>query len=166
VSSGGAHRHGAEGFCTVRKYRFRALVALDPWARPNSLLPFLDGTGTQYVVQPRDGKYFPVRISIGATPPSPGRPVDVVVRVPLLAGEAEAFFAAGQPFTVWADAVVDDETIRGEGLLGDGVIFSHESAALPNASARAASLGAPAARCSATPPCTDGGPHPVGDARG
>jgi hypothetical protein len=133
VSPRGAHSHGAEGFCTVRKYAFRALVALDPWARPNTLLPFLDGTCTQYVVQPCDDKYFPARISIGA-PASPGCALDVVVHVPLLAGEAEAFFATGQPLTVWADAIVDDETIHGEGVLGDSVILSHESAALPNAS--------------------------------
>jgi hypothetical protein len=48
------------------------------------------------------------------------------MRVPLLAGEVQAYFATGQPFTVWADAIVDDEAIRGEGLLGGGVILTQE----------------------------------------
>jgi hypothetical protein len=52
--------------------------------------------------------------------------VDGLLRIQLLAGEAEASFAAGQHFTVWADAIVDDDTIRGEGRLGDGVVVGQE----------------------------------------
>jgi hypothetical protein len=115
---------------TVRKYTFRALLALDPPACQDAVRPHLDGTRSQCVVQPGDGKYFPAHISDGAPPvPSSKRAIDVVLRVPLLAGEAQAYFATGRPFTVWADAIVDDEAIRGKGLLGGGVILSQEPTA-------------------------------------
>jgi hypothetical protein len=64
-----------------------------------------------------------------ARSPSHGRPVRTLVRAWVLAGEPEAFFAAGQPFTLWADAIVDDHAVRGEGRLGDGVILGQESLA-------------------------------------
>ena len=49
-----------------------------------------------------------------------------LVTVALDEGEAEAFFAPGQRFTIWADGVVDD-AIRAEGLVGCGVIGEPDS---------------------------------------
>ena len=49
-----------------------------------------------------------------------------MVTIALADGEAEAHFAAGQRFTIWADGVVD-RTIRPEGLVGYGVICARES---------------------------------------
>jgi hypothetical protein len=57
-------------------------------------------------------------------PLQPGR--RVVVTMALADGEAEALFAPGQRFTIWADGVVD-RTIRPEGLAGFGVICARES---------------------------------------
>jgi hypothetical protein len=48
------------------------------------------------------------------------------VIIALADGEAEALFAAGQRFTIWADAVVN-RTMRPEGLVGYGVICGRES---------------------------------------
>jgi hypothetical protein len=53
----------------------------------------------------------------------------VVVAIALAGGEAEALFAPGQRFTIWADAVVD-RTIRPEGLVGYGVICGREAPSL------------------------------------
>ncbi len=104
------------------------MVAVDPSAAEGSLQLLLDGTHPHCVVQPYDGRCFPARI-LTSGPWPPGRPADVVLRVFLQASEADAFFAADQPFTVWADAIVSDEATRGEGLLGEGVILGQESAA-------------------------------------
>jgi hypothetical protein len=111
----------------VREYKFGAMVALDKLACADAVRRLVGGTRPQCVLQPCKGKWFPAAIS--AREPSQGRPVDVVVRVRLLAGEPEAFFATGQAFTLWADAIVDDQTVRGEDLVGDCVILNQESAA-------------------------------------
>ncbi len=110
----------------MRECKFRAMVELDPSARAVAVRRLLDRTHPQCVLQPCDGKWFPAAVSVGGAP-SQGRPVHTVVRVRLLAGEPEAFFATGQPFTLWADAIVDDQTVRGEGRLGDGFILSQGS---------------------------------------
>jgi hypothetical protein len=69
--------------------------------------------------------YLPAVISPDAgLPLQPGR--RVVVTIALADGEAEALFAPGQRFTIWADGVVD-RTIRPEGLAGYGVICARES---------------------------------------
>lgn len=104
------------------------MVALDPSTRADAVRRLLGGPRPQCVLEPCDGKWFPAAISIGWSP-SQERPVHAVVRALLLAGEPEAFFATGQTFTLWADVIVDDQTVRGEGRLGDGVILSQESAA-------------------------------------
>ncbi len=44
-----------------------------------------------------------------------------VMTIALADGEAEAFFAPGQCFTIWADGTVG-HTIRADGLAGYGVI--------------------------------------------
>jgi hypothetical protein len=105
------------------------MVALNPSARADAVCCLLDGTRTQCVVR-SDGRWFPAAISV-CWSPSHSRPVHTVVRVRLLTGEPEAFFATGQPFTLWADAIVDDVSIRGEGLLGDGVITGDEPEVSP-----------------------------------
>ena len=112
----------------MKESKFRAMVALDQSARADVLRRLLDRTRFQCVLQPCDGRWFPAAVSAGGSP-SQARPIRTVVRVRLLAGEPEAFFATGQLFTLWADAVVDDQTVRGEGRLGDGFILSQESAA-------------------------------------
>jgi hypothetical protein len=113
---------------TVRECRFRAIVALDPPAAADCLRRLLDAARRQCVLQACGGRWFPVTVSVRGSP-SHGRPVRTVVRVRLLAGEPEAFFAAGQPFTLWADAIVGDRAVRGEGRLGDGVILGQISGA-------------------------------------
>jgi hypothetical protein len=112
----------------VRECKFRVMVELDPSARADAVRRLLDGTGPQCVLQPCDGKWFPAAVSVGGSPLQ-GQPVDAVVCIRLLAGESEAFFATGQPLTLWADAIVDDQTVRGEGRMGDGFIVCQESAA-------------------------------------
>ena len=120
----------------MKEYNFGAMVALDSPARADAARCLLEGTRPQCVVQPCDGMWFPAAVMIGGSP-SHGGPVHAVVRVRLLAEEPEAFFAAGQPFVLWADAIVDDRIVRGEGRLGDGVIVSRESAADETAQAAA-----------------------------
>lgn len=115
---------------TFREFQFRAMVALDAAGPADTVRALVDRRRTQCVLQPRDGKWFPAAIGF-CWVPSHGSPVDAVVRVHLLAEEAEAFFAAGQPFTLWADAMVEDQTIRGGGLLGDGVITGLEPEVWP-----------------------------------
>jgi hypothetical protein len=75
-----------------------------------------------------------------------------VVNVALADGEAEAFFAPGQRFTIWADAVIG-HTIRADSMAGHGVISSPVSpplarahdgrAARPARGHRLAALGVP-----------------------
>jgi hypothetical protein len=80
--------------------------------------------------------------------------VCAVVSVALADGEAVAFFAPGQHFTIWADAVIG-QTIRADGMIGYGVISSPVPPPLPRAhdlraprpahGDRLAALGVPAA---------------------
>jgi hypothetical protein len=112
----------------VKECEFRAMIALDPPACAAALRRLLDRAGPHCVLQPCEGKWFPATVSLRGSP-SQGRPVHAVVRLRLLPGEPEAFFPTGQPFTLWADAIVDDQTARGEGRLGGGVILGQESAA-------------------------------------
>jgi hypothetical protein len=116
---------------TVRQQSFRVTVVLDPSASDDAVGRLLDGAGASCVVQPIDGKCVPARISVAAAP-SPEPAAQATLHVRLLDGEAEASFGVGQPFVVWADAMVDDMAIRGERLVGDGVIVSQEPAAGPS----------------------------------
>lgn len=116
----------------VRQYRFRALVTLDAAAREG---PTRGLTSRMRSLTPHDcclllqpfcyRVYLPAVISPDRESPlQPGG--RVVVTIALAGGEAEALFAPGQRFTIWADAVVD-RTIRPEGLVGYGVICGRES---------------------------------------
>jgi hypothetical protein len=103
------------------------MVALNPSARADTVRRLLGRKRAHCVVE-NDGRWFPAVISVRWPLPH-GGPVRAALRAHLLAGEPEAFLAAGQPFNVWADAIVDDQTVRGECLLGDGVIVSQEPVA-------------------------------------
>jgi len=115
----------------VRQYRFRALITLDAAVRedPARGLPSRMRALTAhhcYLLQPFCYRvYLPAVIS-----PDRGLPLQpgsrVVVSIALADGEAEALFAPGQRFTIWADAMID-RTIRPEGLVGYGVICARES---------------------------------------
>jgi hypothetical protein len=115
----------------VRQYSFRALITFDLAAREESTRGHLGGTRTCCLVQPEYHEYFPARISWDTElPVRPG--VRAVVSVVLADGEAEAFFATGQRFTIWADAVVG-QTARADGMVGHGVISRPVSLPLPRA---------------------------------
>jgi hypothetical protein len=104
----------------MRQYRFSALITLDPAARDDAEPGHLGGTHTCCLLQPCPGTYFPAVISPDEGVPL--RPGDhAMVSTALGDGEAEAFFAPGQRFTIWADAVVG-HTIQAGGLVGRGVI--------------------------------------------
>jgi hypothetical protein len=64
-------------------------------------------------------EYFPAVICPDEElPPSPAH---AMMTIALADGEAEAFFALGRSFAVWADGTVG-RTVRAEGLVGYGVI--------------------------------------------
>lgn len=109
----------------MHQYRFRALVTPNPAARKSPARDLPGRTGALRVharlIQPfYSCDYFPAVISqdeeLLRQPAG-----HAAVTIALADGEAEAFFAAGQCFTIWADGIVD-HTIRAEGLLGYGVI--------------------------------------------
>ena len=75
--------------------------------------------------------------------PTPQADGNAVVTIVLADGEAEAYFAAGQDFTIWADGVVG-HAIRAEGLAGCGVIFGPESRLRPSMAMVGATADPPA----------------------
>ena len=108
----------------MKQYRFGALITFGPAAG------HLGGPHACCLIQPRLGEYFPAAISCRELPVGPG--VRAVVSVALADGEAEVFFATGQHFTIWADAVIG-QTIRAGGMAGHGVAASPVSLPLPGA---------------------------------
>jgi hypothetical protein len=116
----------------VELHKFSALITLDPSAQGDAVLRYLDGTRTSGILQRGSCRYFPATICWSGSV-SPQRVVLAILRIALRAGEAEAFFDAAPGFTVWADAIVGDDTIRGEGLIGDGVLVGQEPADPPGA---------------------------------
>jgi hypothetical protein len=72
--------------------------------------------------------YFPGVISSDEELPLRAA-VHAVVSIVLADSEANAFFAPGQRFTIWADAVAS-QTISAQGLVGQGVIC-HPGSLLP-----------------------------------
>lgn len=113
----------------MRQYRFRALVTLAPAARegPAQRLPSRVPALTAHaccLVQPAcHHEYFPAVISCDEAL-SPAR--HATMTIALADGEAEAFFAPGQCFTIWADGTVGP-TVRAEGLVGYGVMSRRTS---------------------------------------
>lgn len=110
----------------MEQHTFSALITLDPPARHDLGLRYLDGTRTYGILQSCAGRYFPA--SVRCRGPASPRVLHATVRIPLLPGEAGALFATGQIFTVWADAIVSDNNVSGADLLGDAVIVGHEPA--------------------------------------
>jgi hypothetical protein len=104
----------------VKQHRFRTLIMPGPAAGENAVRGHLGRTHTCCLVQPCRGMYFPAVISPdGELAPRAVTPA--VVSAALATGEAEAFFAPGQLFTVWADAVVG-HAVHADRLIGQGVI--------------------------------------------
>jgi len=119
----------------VQQHTFSVRITFDPSARGDLVLRYLDGTRTTGVVEPGSGRYFPATVCCSG-PPSPEQAIYATVRTPLLAGEAEIFFDPGRTFTVWADVVVADDTVRGDGLICIGVILGRDLAAPPSTRAQ------------------------------
>jgi hypothetical protein len=111
----------------VEQHTFSALIMLDPPARHDLVLRYLDGTRTYAILQSCHGMYFPASICCFGWQSSQ-RVLHATVHIPLLPGEGDALFIGGQIFTVWADAIVSDISVRGTGLLGDGVMVGREPA--------------------------------------
>jgi hypothetical protein len=109
----------------VRQYRFRAQVLLNPAPQaghvrrfPSTMRP--PTAHACCLIEPSYHQYFPAVIYRDEEfPPQPGVPV--VVAIALTDGEAEAYFAPGQHFTIWSDAVVG-RAVCADGLVGHGVI--------------------------------------------
>jgi hypothetical protein len=109
----------------VIQHSFRALITFGPSAPESLMRAYLDGTLTTCVVQPRSGIYFPAVLACReSSPPRPA--VHAVLSIPLSSGETEAFFAPGQRFIIWADAIVGHTTC-GDGLVSHGIISGQES---------------------------------------
>jgi hypothetical protein len=111
------------------------MVAFDP-ACGSAAGAYLSGARTHCVIEPYHRKYFPALISCDNQPPPLGG-LNILVRIALTDPEADVFFAPGQRFAIWADAIAG-KTIRGEGLVGYGVISCQESPPPPSADDRAA----------------------------
>jgi hypothetical protein len=119
----------------VREYKFRATVAFEP-AGDSATGAYLSGTRTHCVIESYRRKYFPALISWDNRPPPQGG-LNILVRIALTGTEADAFFASGQRFTIWADAIAG-KTIRGERLVGYGVILYQEPPPSPSTDDRTA----------------------------
>jgi hypothetical protein len=114
----------------MRRYRFSALVTVDPAAHR---MAWRDARRTPacYLVEPCCRMYFPALIApddeLSARPA-----IRTVVSIALADGEAEAFFAPGQRFTIWADAIIGP-AIRAHSRAGSGVISGLVSPPPPRA---------------------------------
>jgi hypothetical protein len=81
----------------------------------------LGGPHACCLIRPGEGNYFPAAISTVRAELPLRLPIPAIVSAAPSDGEAQAIFAAGQRFTIWADAVVG-HTIRADGPVGHGVI--------------------------------------------
>ena len=131
----------------MRRYRFSALVTVDPAAHRGAAPDGAPGTPACYLVEPCRRTYFPAVIApddeLSARPT-----IRAVVSIALADGEAEAFFAPGQRFTIWADAIIGP-AIRARGRVGSGVIsrlvsppppVTHDDSADPKTADRRAAV--------------------------
>lgn len=105
----------------MRSRSFRALVMLDPAARADAPRSDPGGARACCLVEPSRYMYFPAVISLGTGQPARAA-ARALVTIALRDSEAGAFFAPGQRFTIWADAVVG-HTVQVHGLIGYGVIY-------------------------------------------
>jgi hypothetical protein len=132
----------------VRQFRFTALVMLDPAARDQAARCGRGGPLASCLVEPSRYTYFPAVIETG--PARLARPgTHALITAALHDSEAGAFFAPGQRFTIWADALVG-ETVRADGLLGYGLICQCVSLPAPRVHLDRSS-GAGQARLAAVP---------------
>jgi hypothetical protein len=115
----------------MRRHSFMALVMLDPAARQDAPRSGLGGTLDGCLVEPSRYTYFPAVISLDAGQPA-RTAAHALVTITLRDSEARAFFAPGQRFTIWADAVVG-HTIQAHGLMGYGVVSQPGSPPPPRA---------------------------------
>ena len=91
----------------------------------------LRGTHACCLRQPYLGTYLPALISAEEVLTARAA-MHAVISTPLADGEAEAFFAPGQRFTIWADAVVG-HMMQAHGLIGHGIIARPNSSPLSSA---------------------------------
>jgi hypothetical protein len=118
----------------VREYRFTILITFGSRAPEGLSRGYLNGSRNRCVIEPTHQTYLPAVITRDTRPPpEPG--VRAVLAIPLADGEAEEFFAPGQRFTIWADALVGP-TVCGDGFVGYGVISSHQPQPQPLSAGR------------------------------
>ena len=115
----------------MRRHSFSALVILDPAAPEDTVRCGSDGTRAGCLLKSGCYTYFPAVISLD-NERSTRSTVHALVTIALGDSEARAFFAPGQRFLIWADAVVGD-TIQTRGLVGRGVISQPVSPPAPQA---------------------------------
>lgn len=116
----------------MRQYRFTVLVMLDPAAGENAMRCGQSTARACCLVEPSCYTYFfPAVIETEEEQPQQGVP-RALMTTTLSDSEAGAFFAPGQRFTIWADALVG-HTIRADGLAGYGVICRCVSRPAPRA---------------------------------
>jgi AcrR family transcriptional regulator len=142
----GIGRHTETGLASerqpqMRRHSFSALVVLDPAAPQEAAQCDSDGTRGDCPLEPGCCTYFPAVISLDGAQPA-RTAARALVTIALGDSEARAFFAPGQRFTIWADAVVGDP-IRACGLVGYGVIAQPASPPAPRAP-RDEAAGSPA----------------------
>ena len=89
----------------MRKFRFRALVTLDPSARGSPGRQYPSGTHAlmvhaRRIDQPHCHKYFPAAICQDEERPlRPGE--HLIVTITVTGDDAPSYLAAGQSFTIW-----------------------------------------------------------------
>jgi hypothetical protein len=113
------------------QYRFTAQVMLDLAAREYAARCGQSAAQACCLVEPSRYTYFPAVIETEEEQPQRGV-AHALITTTLYDGEAGAFFAPGQRFTIWADALVG-HTIRADGLVGYGVICQCVSLPAPRA---------------------------------
>lgn len=141
----------------MRQYRFVALVMLDPAAREEVARFDPDGPPACCLIEPSYCTYFPALISLDREMPSRTR-AHALVTMALRDGEARAFFAPGQRFTIWADAVVG-HSVQAAGLAGHGVIFQCVSPPVLRLSRRRAAARVASRACALVPGDSGQRPH-------
>ena len=132
----GIGRHTGTGLAPerqprMRRHNFSALVMLDPTASEDAPRCHSDRPRADCLLETGCHTYFPAVISLDDEQPARTL-AHALVTIALAGSEARAFFAPGQRFTIWADAIVGD-TIQPCGLVGYGVIAQPVSPPAPRA---------------------------------
>jgi hypothetical protein len=127
----GSRRAMIREAAAMRRYTFRALVMLDPAAREDAAGCGPGGMLACCLVEPSHRVYFPAVISLDSEG-SPQAKAHALVAIALHDSEAGAFFAPGQRFTIWANAIVG-HSVQPAGLAGSGAISQCLSPPAPRA---------------------------------